>query len=430
VRDHYRRNRRFGGRDDNGQRRGYRPAARGPRHPPGPGSAGGPGQRRDPGCVQWRAGGLRPGAPDHHHLRHLEHFLVHRIPGVRLLHGERHPEHPGRIRPRRCRHHPGRAALVLDHHPGGDRRLVVPALHQGRPQPVRHRWYPGGRPAGRDLGAAPTHLGVCDHRVGRGPGRVHHDRHRHLHAGPVGGPGPGAGGHRRRGDRRYLDHGRPRLRGGHLAGRAAGAVGTQRRDAAGLALPAGLPVRGHLHHHRRRHRPAAGTRKEAVMTSTTTSTPRTGPVAAVRNWVDRGGLRERRVLLLGLIIVLLIVMKILGAAGLTNGNFNSDYLAGSLINFVPMALLALAELFVILSGRGSIDRSVGSIVSVVGMGFGVLFAGVGLPLAVSSIAAVLLGSLLGAFNGLLIAYFGYPALITPLSSKYAARATALLVTGT
>src|SRR5699024_11392827 len=100
---------------------------------------------------------------------------------------------------------------------------------------------------------------------------------------------------------------------------------------------------------------------------------------------------ERRVLLLGLIILLLIVMKIVGAAGLTSGNFNSDYLAGSLINFVPMALLALAELFVILSGRGSIDLSVGSIVSVVGLVVGLLFAEVGLSLVVSLIAAVLLG---------------------------------------
>ena len=165
------------------------------------------------------------------------------------------------------------------------------------------------------------------------------------------------------------------------------------------------------------------------MTTSTTSSPRTGPAAAVRNWVERGGLRERRVLLLALIIVLLIVMKILGAAGLTNGNFNSDYLAGSLINFVPMALLALAELFVILSGRGSIDLSVGSIVSVVGMVFGILFAEVGLPLVVSLIAAVLLGALLGAFNGLLTAYFGYPALITTLATYYAYRAIALIVTG-
>lgn len=165
------------------------------------------------------------------------------------------------------------------------------------------------------------------------------------------------------------------------------------------------------------------------MSTSTTTTHKKGPASALRDWVGRGGLRERRVLLLGLIILLLIVMKVLSAAGITSGNFNSDYLAASLINYVPMALLALAELFVILSGRGSIDLSVGSVVSVVGMAFGILYAEVGLPLVVSIIAAVILGGLLGAFNGLLTAYFGYPALITTLATYYAYRAIALLVTG-
>lgn len=163
--------------------------------------------------------------------------------------------------------------------------------------------------------------------------------------------------------------------------------------------------------------------------STSATSPKTGPGQAVRAWIERGGLRERHVLLLALIILLLIVMEIVSASGLTDGNFNSDYLAGSLINYVPMALLALAELFVILSGRGSIDLSVGSIVSVVGMAFGILYAEVGVPLVIALIAAVVLGGLLGAFNGVLTAYFGYPALITTLATYYAYRAIALLVTG-
>src|SRR5699024_3311287 len=186
---------------------------------------------------------------------------------------------------------------------------------------------------------------------------------------------------------------------------------------------------GHLHHHRRRHRPAAGTRKEDGMSTSTSSTTRSGLIGSVRGWVERGGLRERGVMLLALIILLLIVMQFVSAAGLTHGNFNSDYLATSLINFVPMALLALAELFVILSGRGSIDLSVGSIVSVVGMVFGILYAEVQLPLVVALIAAILLGGLLGGFNAVLTAYFGYPALITTLATYYAYRAIALLLTG-
>lgn len=169
--------------------------------------------------------------------------------------------------------------------------------------------------------------------------------------------------------------------------------------------------------------------------STSTTRPakaepsKSSAAASLRGWMARGGLRERHVLLFGLIIVLLIGMTVLDVIGATSGNFTSDYLASSLINYVPIALLALAELFVILSGRGSIDLSVGSMVSVVGMVFGILYAQMQLPLVVAVVAAVLLGSLLGAFNGLLTAYFGYPALITTLATYYAYRAIALVITG-
>ena len=55
-------------------------------------------------------------------------------------------------------------------------------------------------------------------------------------------------------------------------------------------------------------------------------------------------------------------------------------MSASLINAVPLAMLGLAELLVILSGRGGIDLSVGAIVSLAGMVFGFAYGEWGWPL--------------------------------------------------
>lgn len=154
---------------------------------------------------------------------------------------------------------------------------------------------------------------------------------------------------------------------------------------------------------------------------------RPSAASRARAWLAGGGLKERATLLLGLIILLVVVMSILDGVGATRGDFNSDYLASTLIAYVPLALLALAELFVITSGRGGIDLSVGSMVSLTGIAFAMLYQQAMLPLAASILLAVALGALLGAVNGVLTAYLGYPALITTLATFYAYRSIALVV---
>ena len=67
-------------------------------------------------------------------------------------------------------------------------------------------------------------------------------------------------------------------------------------------------------------------------------------------------------------------------------------MSSSLITAVPLAMLGLAELLVILSGRGGIDLSVGAIVSLAGMVFGFAYGEWGWPLW----AAILLTAAFGA----------------------------------
>lgn len=165
------------------------------------------------------------------------------------------------------------------------------------------------------------------------------------------------------------------------------------------------------------------------MTATTNPAGERGPQTRSRRpaWLTPGLLRDRTVLLLVLVVVLVVVVTVLDAVGLTSGRFTTDYLAAALIGYVPLALLALAELFVITSGRGGIDLSVGSMVSLTGVVFGMLFQQQGLPLVVSIVLAVAFGALLGAVNGVITAYFGFPALITTLATYYAYRSIALVV---
>src|SRR3712207_1681554 len=102
-------------------------------------------------------------------------------------------------------------------------------------------------------------------------------------------------------------------------------------------------------------------------------------------------------------------------------------MSSSLINAVPLAMLGLAELLVILSGRGGIDLSVGAIVSLAGMVFGFAYGQWGWGLIPALLLTAAFGALLGAVNGFLVAYVGFPALIATLATFYAYKSLAIVV---
>ena len=88
----------------------------------------------------------------------------------------------------------------------------------------------------------------------------------------------------------------------------------------------------------------------------------------------RALLTQRSVLLAVLLVLVVVYFMVLGATGYLTAAYDFDYLSAALINAVPLAMLGFAELFVILSGRGGIDLSVGAIVSLAGMIFGFAYA--------------------------------------------------------
>jgi ribose transport system permease protein/erythritol transport system permease protein len=142
--------------------------------------------------------------------------------------------------------------------------------------------------------------------------------------------------------------------------------------------------------------------------------------------VLRLALTERVVLLAVLLVVVVVWFRVLGDGGYLVAPYDVRYLGNALESMVPFALLAIAELFVIVSGRGGIDLSVGAIVSLAGMVFGLMVGEWGWPLLPSIVACVAVGGLLGAVNGALVAYLRFPALIATLATYYAYSSLALV----
>jgi ribose/xylose/arabinose/galactoside ABC-type transport system permease subunit len=151
------------------------------------------------------------------------------------------------------------------------------------------------------------------------------------------------------------------------------------------------------------------------------------PAESLASRFVRALLTQRIVLLAVLIVLVVVVFFVQDAGGYLTAPYDFDYMSASLINAVPLAMLGLAELLVILSGRGGIDLSVGAIVSLAGMIFGFTYGEWGWPLLPAILATALFGALCGAVNGFLIAYVGFPALIATLATFYAFKSLAIVI---
>ncbi len=161
-------------------------------------------------------------------------------------------------------------------------------------------------------------------------------------------------------------------------------------------------------------------------TSPSTKPDRAEPAKAGLNIV--GLLLEGRAFFA--LIAIIVVFSILSPYYFTLGNFlvMSSHVA-------IFGLLAVGMLLVILNG--GIDLSVGSTLGLAGVIAGFLMQGVTIdalgvilypPVWVVVILTCALGALVGAVNGVLIAYFKVPAFVATLGVLYVARGVALLMT--
>ncbi len=93
-----------------------------------------------------------------------------------------------------------------------------------------------------------------------------------------------------------------------------------------------------------------------------------------------------------------------------------------------LTLLSLGESLVMIAGRDGIDISIGSIMSLSGVLFGLAVIN-GCSILAATILTLLTGVVLGSINGFLVAVAKVPALIATLGTQYIYGSLALYLTG-
>lgn len=132
---------------------------------------------------------------------------------------------------------------------------------------------------------------------------------------------------------------------------------------------------------------------------------------------------NRTAFLLLFIFIVGVIMSLLSPFFLNVNNLLGMTRFGTML-----ALVALGQTLVITGGGGGIDLSVGSIISLASVIFGLVFQA-GLPVPLAAVVAIGAGALMGAFNGFNIVVMRMPPLIATLGALYAFGAIALVATG-
>jgi ribose transport system permease protein len=137
-----------------------------------------------------------------------------------------------------------------------------------------------------------------------------------------------------------------------------------------------------------------------------------------------GALKQIRCGALMVLWLLVLAIFALWAPGFFSwANFTSILQFSTLL-----ALVTVGQTFVILSGGGGIDLSVGGIVSLSGLAIAFLLKQ-GAPALVAGGVGILLGGVLGSINGLIITQLRLLPLIVTLGTFYAYNGLALALTG-
>lgn len=127
---------------------------------------------------------------------------------------------------------------------------------------------------------------------------------------------------------------------------------------------------------------------------------------------------------IGIFIALIIIVVLFQA--LTQGNLLTPRNVTSIINQNAYVLiLAIGMVMIIIAGH--IDLSVGSVVAFVGAISGIFIVNWGWPWWVGVLAAVLVGGVIGAWQGFWVAFVGIPAFIVTLAGMLTFRGLTQMV---
>lgn len=158
------------------------------------------------------------------------------------------------------------------------------------------------------------------------------------------------------------------------------------------------------------------------MTTRTKSTPAT--VIYLRHskpWWRRIMFRTEAALILAIVVVLVIATIVIP-------HFAQAYTYSTLLlNTAPLLLLILPGTLIIMTGE--IDLSVGSVLGIASVSFGLIYQA-GVPLWVAAGIAVLIGGVIGAFNGVMVTLVGLPSLAVTIGTLALFRGLAIGLLGT
>ena len=138
-----------------------------------------------------------------------------------------------------------------------------------------------------------------------------------------------------------------------------------------------------------------------------------------RHWLAIGEFLRAYGALVGMVAVLLLLAAI-------KPSFLSSANVGNVLRQSTVLIILAFGLTVVLILRG-VDLSVAQITDVAALTAAALLIH-GQPVWVAFVAPVLLGALLGAFNGLMMAYLGVPAIIGTLGTMFIIRSGELIYT--
>ena len=129
-------------------------------------------------------------------------------------------------------------------------------------------------------------------------------------------------------------------------------------------------------------------------------------------------------------IFILVGVMLLFEVLIRISNHGSLFAPANITNIIRqnayVAILATGMLLCILTG-GNIDLSVGSVVALVGALAGVFIVNLGIPVWLSIIFCLIIGTLIGAFHGFFIAFVHIPPFITTLAGMLLWRGVATIV---
>jgi simple sugar transport system permease protein len=155
------------------------------------------------------------------------------------------------------------------------------------------------------------------------------------------------------------------------------------------------------------------------------SAPSKGPA---KGWAQRGGalsLAQRFLTLREGSIILVTLIAFVYFSTSTSRFVTGSGLKALLPYFAPFAIMAAGEVFVMINGE--IDLSIGAVYLFTPFVFYKMNANVGLPLVPAMIVALLVATLIGMFNGLVVSVVGISSFVTTLGTLFTLDGLTLII---